>query len=500
MNASSKTRLQKVLSERFGSRKIVVVSNREPIVHERETSGDVRILHPASGMATALVPLLEACGGVWVAHGSGSADFDVVDERDGLPWRSDEGEYRVRRVRISKDVEAGYYYGLSNEGIWPLCHIAYTAPMFRHGDWESYKRANQTFADAVLDEVGDEPAAVFIQDYHLALLPRLLRDARPDLLLAQFWHVPWPNREVMRVMPWLEAFLDGLLANDLLGFHVQHHCNNFLDTVDRNVEALVDTEHHLVRYGGHRVYVRPFPISIDVAGYATTATEQSFEDAFPELAAATRGQLLLAGVDRLDYTKGIPHRLRIFEALLEHYPELQQRVTFVQVGAPTRSAIPRYADLAAEVDALVTDINRRFSTPGWTPVRYLAHHHDRDLLAVLYRHADACLVTSLHDGMNLVAKEYVAAHAGTAGTLVLSKFTGAARELLEACLVNPYDIEGSAAMLAESLRLPEVTRAEAMRRLYDRVCGHDVFDWASEILSSLDDVARRGEARTFPGN
>jgi trehalose 6-phosphate synthase len=500
MRIDSKERLTALVRERFGNRKLVVVSNREPVVHARGEDGRISVLHPASGMTTALVPVVEACGGVWVAHGSGSADFDVVDERNGIACETDSSSYRLRRVRLSSEIERGYYYGLSNEGLWPLCHIAYTAPLFRHADWEQYRLANRAFADAVLDEVGDEPAAIFIQDYHLALLPRMLREARPDLLLVQFWHIPWPNREVMRVMPWLDEMLDGLLANDLLGFHVQHHCNNFLDTVDRSVEALVDSEHRLVRYGGHRVYVRPFPISIDAQSYAEMAGRHSFEEVFPELAASTAGQLLLVGVDRLDYTKGIPHRLRIFESLLERYPEFRGRATFVQVGAPTRSAIPRYAAAAAEIAGLVEQINGRFAQPGWQPIRYLASHHERDLLAVLYRRADACLVTSLHDGMNLVAKEYVAAHAGRVGTLLLSKFTGAARELLEACLVNPYDIEGSATMLAESLRLPDSTRADAMTRLYDRVCKHDVFDWAREILSGLDDVALRGEARRFPGN
>jgi trehalose-6-phosphate synthase len=438
-----------------------------------------------------------------VAHGSGSADFDVVDERDGLNWKTDAGDYRIRRVRLPREVERGYYYGFANEGIWPLCHLAYAAPIFRHGDWEMYQRANRAFADAVLDEIGDAPAVVFIQDYHLALLPRMLRNARPDLLLAQFWHIPWPNRESMRVLPWLEEFLDGLLANDLLGFHVRHHCNNFVDTVDRAVEALVEYENTSVRYGKHFTYVRPFPISIDVQRYAGVASRARFEDAFPELAAQTRGQLLLSGVDRLDYTKGIPHRLRIFEALLDRFPEFRGRATFVQIGAPSRSAIPRYAAAAQEIAELTAQINARFvgsENPGWVPIRYLPHHHDRDALAALYRRADACLITSLHDGMNLVAKEYVAAHAGAPGTLLLSKFTGAARELLEANLINPYDIEGSADVLAESLRLPEAVRAEAMAHLFDRVSAHDVFDWAHEILTSLDGVARRGAARRFPGN
>jgi trehalose 6-phosphate synthase len=496
----SMEKLVSVVREVLAGRKFVVVSNREPIVHQRDPSGRLKVLHPASGMTTALIPIMEACQGVWVAHGSGNADFEVTDAGDGLGWPPENPTYRLRRVRIPRDVEEGYYYGLSNEGIWPLCHIAYTAPFFRHSDWEDYCVANRLFANAVLEEIGDSPAAVFIQDYHLALLPRMLRKERPDLLVAQFWHVPWPNREVMRVMPWLEEFLDGLTGNDLLGFHVQHHCNNFLDTADRNLESMVDYEHHRVTRGGRATYVRPFPISIDAHAYAEVAARSDFATSFPELCAATAGQVLLLGVDRLDYTKGIPHRMRILDTLFRKYPEFLGRVTLVQVGAPTRTVISRYVSLADEVAKMVSEINDRFGQDGWLPVRYVPEHQDRDLLAALYRRADACLVTSLHDGMNLVAKEYVVAHAGTPGTLLLSKFTGAARDLLEACLVNPYDIEGSADVLAQSLRLPLEVRADAMQRMYERVCASDVFDWARAVVRSLADVTRRQEARQFPGN
>jgi len=488
------------VSERFADRKFVVVANREPLVHERDARGVVRALHPASGMSTALVPIADVCRAVWVAHGSGSADFDVVDERSGIAWPEGNPTSRLRRVRLSKEIEAGYYYGLSNEGLWPLCHIAYTAPMFRHENWEQYSAANRAFADAVLDEIGFEPAVVFIQDYHLGLLPRLLRQARPDILLAHFWHIPWPNREVMRVFPWTEEFLAGMLGSDLVGFHVAHHCNNFLDTVDRGIEALVDYEHRNATRHGHATFVRPFPISIDVSGYAALARAGSFEETYPELAAETKGKLLLLGVDRLDYTKGIPHRIRIFEALLKKRPDLRGRATFVQIGAPTRTAIGRYAALAGEVQQLVDEVNRKFAREGWLPIRYIPEHNDRDKLAPLYRRADACLVTPLHDGMNLVAKEYVAAHAGEPGTLLLSKFTGASREMLEACLVNPYDVETSAEMLAQSLDLDAPLRAEAMTRLFQRIQSHDVYDWAYHVLRALDDVARRHEASFFPGN
>ncbi|RYE94638.1 MAG: trehalose-6-phosphate synthase [Myxococcales bacterium] len=495
----SPDQLAELIRTRFHGRKVVVVSNREPIVHQRR--GDrIEVQHPASGLTTAMTPIVEACGGTWIAHGSGSADFDVTDAQGCLGWPPSEPTYRLRRVALSAELEKGYYYGLANEGLWPLCHIAYTAPIFRHRDWEAYREANQLFARAVLDEIGDQRAVVFVNDYHFALLPRMLRDVRPDLLIAHFWHIPWPNREVMRVMPWGEEFLHGLLGNDLLGFHIKHHCNNFLDTVDRGVEGRVDYEHDRVIRGGHSTYVRPFPISIDLEGFSETSQGATFADTFPELAARTVGQTLLLGVDRLDYTKGVPHRLRIVESILERWPERRGKLAFVQVGAPTRSAIGRYRALAEEVEELVAEINGRYAYDGWQPIHYLSEHHDRDRLAVLFRRADACLVTSLHDGMNLVAKEYIAAQQDGEGVLLLSKYTGAARELPEACLINPYDIEGSAELLEQALRLPSPVRREAMSRLRARIHQHDVYDWAAQLFSSLADVSARGEAAAFPGN
>ena len=264
-------RLQRVVRERFAGRRIVIVSNREPVIHVRADDGSVTTLQPASGLTTALMPVVQACGGTWVAHGSGSADFDVLDGRDGLAWPPASPAFRLRRVRLSPEIELGYYYGLSNEGLWPLCHLAYTEPVFRHTDWAAYEHANEIFAAAVLDEVRSAPAIVLIQDYHFALLPGLLRRKRPDLLIGHFWHIPWPNRQTMRVLPWQDLVLEGLLGNDLLGFQVQSHCNNFLDTVDRAIEARVDYEHHRAMRGGRATYVRPFPISIDAKGYADAA-------------------------------------------------------------------------------------------------------------------------------------------------------------------------------------------------------------------------------------
>ncbi|MBI2390595.1 MAG: trehalose-6-phosphate synthase [Deltaproteobacteria bacterium] len=490
------------LVDRLRGRRLIVASNREPVVHRRTPAG-IETLTPASGLTTAMLPLVAGTDGTWVAHGSGDADFLVTDAHDRVtvhPEGSVGGSFRLRRVRLPADVERGYYYGYANEGLWPLCHVAYTAPVFRKADWEHYVRANRLFADAILAEVSDAPAVVLLNDFHLALVARMLRDARPDLLIAQFWHVPWPSRETMRVCPQLAELLDGLLGNDLFGLHIRHHCNNFLETVDRGIEALVDHERLSAQRHGHRTYVRPFPISIEVDAFTEDASARTFEATFPELAARVGDRTMLLGVDRLDYTKGIPHRLRMLERMLELAPELCERVVLVQVGAPTRSVIPRYRALAAEVDDLQASINARFGTREWQPIEYLPDHHDRRDVAVLMRRADGCLVTPLHDGMNLVAKEYVAARAGLPGVLVLSKFAGSARELPEACLINPYDIDGSAELLLASLRLEPARLQDAMERMLAHLRSADVHRWASDLLSELDAAARFRDAVEFPGN
>ncbi|MGH9204610.1 MAG: alpha,alpha-trehalose-phosphate synthase (UDP-forming), partial [Vicinamibacterales bacterium] len=344
--------------------------------------------------------------------------------------------YTLRRVWLTQEDEEGYYYGLANGAIWPLCHIAYARPEFNESDWAAYSRVNRRFAETVLDEIGDRLAIVFVQDYHFALLPRFIKDARPDIVVCQFWHIPWPNPEAFRVCPWGEQILHGLLGNDLLAFHIQYHCNNFLATVERTMEARVDYEQFGVVRGGHSTLVRPYPISIDPELWAPT------RDA-PSEARAVRKSLglgderVIFGIDRLDYTKGIPDRIRAFDRMLKRHPEWQGRVVLLQVGAPSRDQLTRYQALSREVDETVSAVNAAYSTDGWQPVIYLREHRDPVAIAAMYRAADVCVVSSLHDGMNLVAKEFIASRTDHRGVLVLSRFTGAARELHEAVQVNP---------------------------------------------------------------
>jgi trehalose 6-phosphate synthase len=490
----NRERLEEVARTRLGGAKLVVVANREPFIHVHD-GDDIRCTRPASGLTTALDPVLQACSGTWVAHGSGDADSSVADEHGRVAVPPENPTYVLRRVWLSREEEQGYYYGFANEALWPLCHIAYTRPRFDASDWEHYQGVNRKFADAVLDEIDDEPALVFVQDYHFALLPRMLREARPDLVILQFWHIPWPNREAFRVCPWQEEILDGLLGNDLLAFHVQYHCNNFLETVDRALESRVEMDRFAVTRGGKTTIVRPQPISIDPDIAANFAMQDPYHERRIRKALGVRDQPLLIGVDRVDYTKGIPERFRAVDRLLTLHPELRRKFTFVQIGAPSRVHIPTYRRLGEELDALVDEINWRHGNHSWRPIVYLNVNQTAEQLYPLYRMAAGCVVSSLHDGMNLVAKEFIAARSDLRGVLLLSRFTGAAQELTDALLINPFAIDEFAEALRLALVMPEEEQERRMRHLRQQVTDNNIYRWAGMLLSEAGKLveARQSE-------
>lgn len=483
--AWTKARLEAVAQTRLGGAKLIVVANREPYIH-RYRDGEIEWIRPAGGLTAALDPVMQACGGVWVAHGSGDADAEVVDERGRVGVPPDDPNYLLCRIWLSREDEEGYYYGFSNSTLWPLCHQVYCRPTFDPAHWETYRNVNQTFAEAVLEEAQGGPALVFVQDYHFALLPRLLKTARPDLVVAQFWHIPWPNPETFLVCPWAKELLDGMLGNDLLGFHTQYHCNNFLDTVDRALECRIDWEKFAVARGGHETTVRPFPISVD------PDRAQEYLDSGWERKAATfrkrhrlADRALLVGVDRVDYTKGIPERLRAVDRLLSSRPELKGTFHFLQIGAPSRTHLPAYRDLTDEVQNLAEEINWRHGSDRWRPVVFLNEHQEQADVTLLYRMAAGCVVSSLHDGMNLVAKEFVAARDDDRGVLVLSQFTGAAKELTDAVLVNPFDVNELAAGLHTALTMPTEEQERRMRRMRAKVADNNIYRWAGMLLSEV---------------
>jgi alpha,alpha-trehalose-phosphate synthase [UDP-forming] len=489
-------RLAVHMRNQAGSSRIFVVSNREPYMHVRQGRETVCVV-PPSGLVTALEPVLRACDGVWVASGSGDADSTMVDEFDRLRVPPDDPHYTLRRVWLSEDEESRYYDGFANEGLWPLCHIAHTRPIFRAADWDCYQRVNQRFADVLIEEMKDSPEpVVFVQDYHLALLPKLVKAARPDARVAIFWHIPWPNPEAFGICPWQTELLDGLLGADLIGFHIPLHCNNFLATVDRVVESRTDREHMTVLRNGHTSVVRPYPVS--VAFDLGRPNVASAEDATEERRAAERNQLLskfgvraeclAIGVDRLDYTKGIVERLDAIGQLLEDHPWYRERLTMVQIAAPSRTRIASYVELHTRVGETVDRINALYQTAHWKPIILIERQCNHEEVSRWYRAADICLVTSLHDGMNLVAKEFVAARDDEDGVLVLSRFTGAAVELRDAMLVNPYDVVGVAEAIRSGLEMSLAERRERMRRMRRHVMEYNIYMWAAKAMGELREL------------
>jgi len=483
-------RLAVHLSSRLEDGRLFVVSNREPYMHVRRGK-TVVVNQPASGLVAAIEPVLRACDGTWVAHGSGDADLETVDAHDRLLVPPDDPRYTLRRVWLNKEEEQGYYYGFANEGLWPLCHIAHTRPLFRASDWQHYQEVNRKFADALLEEMQNvNKPVVLVQDYHFALLPRMIKQSRPDARVAIFWHIPWPNPEAFGICPWQRELVDGLLGADMIGFHIQSHCTNFLQTVDRVVESRIDWEHFSVQRLDHNTTVRPFPISVEVAEAEANPPRES---AYEERAAllknlGVQAALMGVGVDRMDYTKGILERFLAVERFLEKYPRYQGVFTFVQIGAPTRTHIKRYHDLQAEVEAEADRINWRFQADQWKPIVLLNRQHSHQEIAPYYRAADMCLVTSLHDGMNLVAKEFVATREDERGVLILSCFTGAARELRDALQVNPYDIDQTAEAIRAALEMQPDEKQTRMQRMRRQVRENNIYRWAGNLIGELCEV------------
>ncbi len=494
--------LRRILREDLKGDEILIVSNREPYIHVRRKNNVIEIQRPASGLVTALEPVMRACSGTWIAHGAGSADRDTVDDKDHVMVPPEKPSYRIRRVWLTPEEEAGYYYGFANEGLWPLCHIAHTRPVFRAEDWEHYKRVNQRFADVVVNEARTKDPIVLVQDYHFALLPRMVHERLPRATIITFWHIPWPNPEAFGILPWREEVLEGLLGSSILGFHTQFHCNNFFDTVDRFLEARVDRETFTISYGGEPTEVRRYPISIEWPPVPLARQKPAAEcrTIVRDRLGIPADRRIGVGVDRLDYTKGILERFMAVERLLELEPGWIGQFSFLQIAAPSRSSIDEYQGLEGKVQAMAQRINERYGQPGYQPIILKIEHHDSDQVYELYRAADLCYVSSLHDGMNLVAKEFVAARDDEQGVLILSQFTGAARELAEALIVNPYDIGQSAAAMHLALTMHPDEQRVRMRSMRNLVQEFNVYRWAGRMLL---DAARmrhrrrvRAEART----
>ena len=493
-------KLRSLLHDELAGDEVLVVSNREPYLHMRGDGGEIAVHRPASGLVTAVEPVMRACSGTWIAHGSGSADRETVDRQDRVAVPPEHPSYTLRRIWLTQEEEAGYYYGFANEGLWPLCHIAHVRPIFRTADWAHYEAINRRFANAVVAEARTDDPVVLVQDYHFALVPRMVREALPKATIITFWHIPWPNPESFGICPWREEILEGLLGSTILGFHTPFHCKNFLETVDRYLETRIEHEASTISYGGELTQVESYPISIAWPDPPDSGADGVIDPALtvPGCRRSIRAecglpadQLIAIGVDRLDYTKGIVERLEAVERMLQTHPEMAGRFTLVQIAAPSRSSLDEYQSLEARVRLLAQRINERHPGAGAPPILLKIEQHGAAQVNRYYRAADVCLVTSLHDGMNLVAKEFIASRDDELGVLVLSQFTGAARELHEALIVNPYHLEQSAGALYRALTMPLPEQRDRMRSMRTLVRDFNVFRWAGHMLLDAARLRRR---------
>jgi len=481
--------LEDTIKNKFGGYDFIVVSNREPYAHEY-SGKRIRCVKSIGGLTTALDPIMQASKGVWVAHGSGDADKDVVDKDNKIMVPPEDPKYTLKRIWMSKEEENGFYYGYANQVLWPLSHIAYRQPVFDASHWEYYQKINAKFAQAVLEGKRDKKLFVWLQDYHLSLCAEIIKKKNPNAIVALFWHIPWPNPEVFRICPQKKKLLEGLLANDLLGFHLRYHCHNFLDTISQELEAKVNREESSVTYHNHKTLVRPFPISVDGEAISEMARAKAVEDKMKTIPEEIDPpyEILCLSIDRVDYTKGILEKIRAVDRFLEKYPEYQGRFVFLELGALSRLHIKTYKQLIDDIQSLAEEVNWKYRSGYWYPIVLVNRRLDYSMHLAYYRACNLFLVGSLHDGMNLVAKEYIMSNVDLKGMLILSQFTGAARELKDAVLINPFDTEGFANAIFSAIKMSEKERKRRLRKMQKVVLENNIYKWAGKFILQLSEL------------
>lgn len=485
---SAKT-VNKLVKSKLKGFSVITISNREPYIHMHTKKG-ITYKGPGffGGMAVALDSTMQACHGLWIAWGSGDANHETVDKFKHIKVPPENPQYTLRRVWISGKDIFGFYFGASNQAIWPLCHpVTHVKPLFIPNYWKTYKKINKLYAKVCLEEIkGKKKVIVFLQDYHLTLCPKFIRKERKDILLAHFWHIPWPTPDIFRICPWRKEILEGLLSNDLLGFHIPSYCKNFLETVEKELKAKVDYKKYLVYYKGHKTSVRAFPISIDFDVLDKVSRSKEVKKEIKKIRSTfIPYKFIGVGIDRIDFTKGIPERLRAIDRFLEKYPKYKERFVFFQAGTVSRIGLPSYKKINEEIDGLVEQINKKYKTGKWKPIIYLKEKIPLPRLMGLHRTADLAIISPLQDGMNIVAKEFVAAQSDLKGVLLLSPFAGAAQELKQALLINPHNTEKFADSIKEALEMPKQEKRKRMLALRKVVKVNNIYKWVGDILSEI---------------
>ena len=475
---------------------LIVVSNREPYEHN-SVDGSVVCQHTDGGLVSALDPVLKRIGGTWVAWGSGDADQRVTGQSEGLPVPPESPAYQLRRVWLEAAAVKNGGQGYANQVLWPLCHVTLDRVSYRKSFWAGYQALNRAFATTVLDELDKHPGTVWVHDYHLALLPALIRNASPNSRICHFWHVPWPGPDVLRILPERRDLLEGLLAADCLTFQTMSSATAFANCVTEFLDASVsiDPLKALVLYRGRKTKITARAISVHFNLFSDLAKSAEVEDLMAHTRrrlGVSRGLKIGLGVDRLDYTKGLMKRLWALQDFFNRYPMYHGRFTFVQVAIPTRNNVEVYRQYRELIRKTVMEINARFEVPskgkskGWKPIEYIEGRVTPATLVAYYRMADLTLVSSVYDGMNLVAKEYVASQIEETGVLVVSHLAGAAEELSGSLVVNPYDQEEMADSIRRALEMPESERRERMRQMRLHLSTHDIYHWAESCLRDVD--------------
>ncbi|AZO94285.1 trehalose-6-phosphate synthase [Halocella sp. SP3-1] len=464
----------------MNNNRLILVSNGEPYAHEKK-NGKIKCIKLAGGLTTGLDPLMQEEKGVWVAWGRGQADFEVVDENSKVIVPDKDG-YELKRIKLSKKDIAGFYHGFSNEILWPICHSFIEKANFKREYWDVYERINQRYAEAALEEANADDY-IWIHDYHLALVPELIRQKNKKTRLAFFWHIPWPAWESFRTIPWRNILIRQILASDFIAFHTQSYVKNFLNCAQK-IGAKIDRKKNTIKFNGHQTKVTAIPLGVDYQSFAVKSKDM--DQKVKKIKELYSAEKLIFGVDRLDYTKGILERLQAVDHLFEKHPEYIKKVTLVQRVSPSRTGVEEYQDMREEINRTIGDINGRYQRDGWTPIKYFHQFMEQDDLLPYYNAADVALITPLIDGMNLVAKEYVAA--SNNGMLILSEFAGAAEAMKDALQVNPYDVEGVTETIHQALEMPEWEKTERMHRLKEKVRKYDLNWWRDLFLKEWKGV------------
>lgn len=457
--------------------RLIVISNREPYVHEYNGE-HIDCSVPTGGVVAAIDPVMQAAKGTWIAWGSGDADQDCSDAKGCVRVPPTAPQYTLRRIWLTQKEVNDYYLGFSNRVIWPVCHLFQENAQFKKNYWEVYKSVNQKFAEAAAEEL-EAGGRVFIQDVHFSLVPDLLRKKVPEAAIALFWHIPFPAAETFSCIPWRKELLTGLLSADMLGFHTKAHADNFISTVCREFPQ-AEVKDNVINYNERKTKIAAIPIGIDYETYAKSGSAPHILKGAEATRKSINAERIILGVDRLDYTKGILNRFLAFERYLEANPRARGKVSFIQIASPTRVNINEYKEMKRHVEETVGRINGRFQTPSWTPIIYINRKIEEDKLLMLYKIADVAMVTPVIDGMNLVAKEYVAVN--EKGVLILSEFAGASEGMKDAIVVNPYDIEAMGKAIQKALRMKQKEKINHCQKLRREVQEHDIFWWLDEFF------------------